>query len=136
MEADCQMINGDQHCSKGVDRLSTLQAILVARMFLSGSWAALMNDDNGFITRADRRVIRSLIRNLIIAAVFVVCALGSQWFWGLLLDPASWLGKSVTLFCQIASGVVAASHVVCGAVVLVQHSIRDTVNHVVRDRWN
>lgn len=115
--------------------MSTPQAILVVRMFRSGSRVALMNGDNGFITRADRRVIRILIRNLIIAAVFVVCALGSQWFWGLLIDPASWVGKSVILFCQIVSGVVAASHVVSGAVVLVQHSIKDVLNQI-RERWN
>ena len=110
---------------------ATPQLILVNDVSPYGSRTVLMNDDSGFITRADRRVIGSLIRNLIIAAVFTVCALGSQWFWELLLDPASLMGKAVTIFCQIAFGLVAAAHVVSAVIVQVNHLIRDTVkpNH-------
>lgn len=91
-------------------------------------------NNNRFLTCADWRVARSFARNLVVAIAFVGCALGSQWVWGLILDPTSLIGQMLTLFCQIAFGVGAMGHVVCGVVVLLGHAIRDMMNQFKDER--
>ena len=94
-----------------------------------------MNDDNGFITRTDWRVIRGFVRNLVVAAVFVLCAWVSQWAWGLILDPSSWPAKTATALSQLVFALGAAAHVLSGVISLVHYSFRDTWNQI-RDRRN
>ena len=89
-----------------------------------------MNDENGYATRDGWRTAKSFIRNAVIAVVFGACALASQWVWGLILDPTSLTGKFVTLASQIIFGIVAIAHMVSGAIVLVNDSVRDTIEHV------
>ena len=89
-----------------------------------------MNNDNGFFTRADRRVLKSFIRNLVICVVFALCALASRWFWQLLFDPASWIGMTITLCSQIMFGLGAACQVLAGVIVLGHYSIKDAVNQI------
>lgn len=89
-----------------------------------------MDNDDRLITRADRQVLKSLARNLVVGAVFAVCAVGSQWFWQLLIEPGTWVEKTVTISSQIAFGLGAACHAIAGVIVVVNHSIRDAVNQI------
>ena len=78
----------------------------------------------------DRRVIKSFIRNLAICVVFALCAWASQWFWQLLFDPASWIGTTITFFCQIMFALVAAGHAIAGVIVMTHYTIKDAVNQI------
>ena len=89
-----------------------------------------MNNDNRFLTRADWRVLKSFIRNLVICVVFALCAWASQWFWQLLFDPASWMGTTITFCFQIIFALVAVCHAVAGVIVMTHYSIKDAVNQI------
>ena len=65
-----------------------------------------------------------------VATVFAGLAFASQWVWGLLLEPTGPVAPVVTLMCQIAFGVAAAIHAVCGVVVVTHHAVRDTIEQV------